>query len=213
MMPRSNAAMQEPTPIRPSRWYYWLAPLFFAAGFGVFVLEIVLGVPQFDRALTQVLVPGKALLALQPGRSYTVYYESRSVLHGRIYETGESLNGLHCELRSSDDGQMVSLHRPDGPTKYRVGGRSGNSVLEFSVPRDGTYDFSCAFEPRDHPQEVVLAVGSGLGLLVLKKSLLGLFGIAGGGMLGVLSFFWVYILRDQAIARAAAQRQLPPPVR
>jgi hypothetical protein len=200
--------MRDSPPIRPSRWYYWFAPLFLIAGLGVFVLAIVLGLPQLDRVLTQVLVPGKAPLALQPGKSYTVYYESRSVLDGRVYYTGESLNGLQCDLRSSYDGQEVPLHRPDGPTKYTVGGRSGNSVLEFSVPRDATYDFSCAFEQRDHPQEVVLAVGSGLGLLVLKKALLGLFGIAAGGMLGVLSFFWVYILRDQAIARAAALQQL-----
>ncbi len=200
--------MQHSTPIRPSRWYYWFALFFLAAGFGVFLLEIVLGLPHLDRVLTQVLIPGKALLPLQQGKSYTVYYESRSVLDGRIYETGESLNGLQCELRSSEDGQVVPLHRPDGPTKYTVAGRSGNSVLEFSVPRDATYDFSCAFEQRDHSHEVVLAVGSGLGVLVLKKALLGLVGIAGGGILGVLSFFWVYILRDQAIARAAAQRQL-----
>jgi hypothetical protein len=201
--------MRDSTPIRPSRWYYWFAPLFLAAGFGVFVLEIVLGLPHLDQVLTQVLIPGKALLPLQQGKSYTVYYESRSVLDGRIYDTGESLNGLQCELHPPDEGNMVQLHVPNGSSRYSVGGRSGSAVLEFTVPRDATYDLSCAFEQRDHPQEVVLAVGSGLGLLVLKKGLLGLFGITAGGMLGVLSFFWVYILRDKDIARAAAQRQLP----
>jgi len=204
------AAMQPAAPSRPSAWYYWLAPLFLAAGLGVAVLVVSRSLPRLSDALTQVVLPGQATLSLRQGKLYTVYYEVHSVVNGKVYNTNEVLSGLHCEVKSMDEETAVALRPPpNGPTKYTIGSRSGSSWGEFSVAQDGLYVFSCAYEPHVHGREVVLAVGYGLGALILKPALLIVFGTIGGVVLATLSFFWVYILRDQAIARAAAERLLP----
>jgi hypothetical protein len=202
--------MQQATPIQPSAWYYWLAPFLLVAGISFSVREFLHGMPRLSDALTQVVVPGQATLTLKHGKLYTVYYEVHSVVNGKTYNTNAVLSGLQCQLRSMDGGNAVTLRPPpNGPTNYSVGDRSGSSFLEFSVAQDGPYDFSCAYEGRSHGRDVVLAVGYGVGVRIVKTVFLVFFGIIGGAVLAVLSFFWVYIRRDQSIARAAAERQLP----
>jgi hypothetical protein len=201
--------MQQATPIRPSAWYYWLAPLLLVAGISLSFLEFQYGMPRLSDALTQVVVPGQATLTLKHGKLYTVYYEVHTVLNGKTYNTNAVLSGLQCQVRSTDGGNAVALRPPpNGPTTYSVGNRSGSSLLEFSVAQDGPYDFSCAYEEQSQGRDVVLAVGYGVGIRIVKTVFLVFFGIIGGAALAVLSFFWVYIRRDNAIARAAAQAQL-----
>lgn len=205
-----SVSMQPATPIRPSAWFYCIAPLIVVAGISFSVHEFRYGVPSLADALTQVVVPGRATLNLRQGKLYTVYYEVHAVVNGKTYNTNAVLRGLQCQLSPADGGDAVALRSPpNGPTTYSVGNRSGSSFLEFSVAQDGPYDFSCAYEEHAHGRDVVLAVGYGVGIRIVKTVFLVFFGIIGGGILATLSFFWVYILRDQSIARAAAQRQLP----
>lgn len=202
--------MQPATPIRPSAWYYWIAPFLLVAGISFSVREFRYSLPDLSDALTQVVVPGQATLSLKHGKLYTVYYEVHSVVEGKTYNTNAVLSSLQCQLRSMGGTNAVALRPPpNGPTNYSVGSRSGSSFLEFSVAQDGLYDFSCAYQANSHGRDVVLAVGYGVGFRIVKTVFLVFFGIIGGGVLAVLSFFWVYILRDQSIARAAAHRQLP----
>jgi hypothetical protein len=201
--------MQEATPIRPNAWYYWFAPLLMIAGISFSVHEFRYGMPSLSDALTQVVVPGHATLTLKRGKLYTVYYEVHTIVNGKTYNTNAVLSGLQCQVRSLDVGNAVELRPPsNGPTNYSVGSRSGSSLLEFSVAQDGPYDFSCAYEEHVHGRDVVLAVGYGVGFRIVKTVFLVFFGIIGGAALAVFSFFWVYIRRDNAIARAAAQAQL-----
>ena len=202
--------MQQATPIQPSAWYYWLAPLLLVAGISFSVHEFLYGMPRLSDALTQVVVPGHATLTLKHGKVYTVYYEVHGVVNGKTYNTNAVVSGLQCQARSMDGGNTIALRPPpNGPTNYSVGNRSGSSLLEFSVAQDGPYDFSCAYEEHVHGRDVVLAVGYGVGFRIVKTVFLVFFGIIGGAALAVLSFFWVYIRRDNAIAHAAAQAQLP----
>src|SRR5271154_6772437 len=118
------AAMQPAAPSRPSAWYYWLAPLFLAAGLGVAVLVVSRSLPRLSDALTQVVLPGQATLSLRQGKLYTVYYEVHSVVNGKVYNTNEVLSGLHCEVKSMDEETAVALRPPpNGPTKYTIGSR------------------------------------------------------------------------------------------
>jgi hypothetical protein len=200
--------MQQATPIRPSAWYYWLAPLLLMAGTSFSVREFRHGMPDLSDALTQVVVPGHATLTLKHGKLCTVYYEVHTVVNGKTYNTNAVVSGLQCQVKSVDGGNAVALRPPpNGPTTYSVGNRSGSSLLEFSVAQDGPYDFSCAYEEKSQGRDVVLAVGYGVGVRIVKTVFLVFFGIIGGAALAVLSFFWVYIKRDNAIAQAAAQAQ------
>ncbi len=140
--------MNPSLPIRPSLWYCLLSVPFFLVGTGVFLYALITGLTGLTDSLTQVVVPGEAELALQSGRTYTVFLEQESVVDGEIYSTTEPVAGLGCRLTSIPGGGELGVRRAGANTTYSVGGRSGKSVLEFSVPADGAYGFSCDYGGR-----------------------------------------------------------------
>ena len=201
--------MNEASPIRPSVGYYWLAAAFLLTGIGVFTYSLSHGLPHLTDSLTQVIVPGETALALKGGEAYTVYLEERSVVNGKMYASNEPASGLRCELKSPGQEEVVPLRRPGGSMSYRMGDRAGSSMLEFSVPRDGQYHFSCVYRSGVREPETVLAIGSGVGGQFARTLLSAFGGALVGGILALVVFFRVYILRDRAIAHAAMQKQLP----
>jgi hypothetical protein len=191
-------------PIRPSAWSYWLVLPFFLGGIGLLIYEISHGLVHVTDALTRVVVPGQATLNLERDKSYTVFYESHTTVDGKLYSTRQSVSALECHVKSLNDGEQAAISPSRNPTQYRLGGRSGHSILEFSAPRDGQYDFSCAYASGGHGTNVVLAVGTGLGARMFRAILVCLAGPLLGSLLSMAVFFWVYIRRDNAKASAAA---------
>ncbi|MFL5913631.1 MAG: hypothetical protein ACJ768_24105, partial [Gaiellaceae bacterium] len=59
-------------------------------------------------SLPRAVMPGEAVLQLAAG-DYTGYYESRSMVGGRVYETAE-LSALSCRLKDPS-GSPVELRR------------------------------------------------------------------------------------------------------
>src|ERR1700722_16698546 len=191
-------------PIRPSAWYYWLVVPFFLAGMVLFIYEPSHGLVHVSDFLTRVVVPGQATLNLERNKPYTVFYESHTTVDGKLYSTRRSLSALECHVKSLDDGAQAAITPASNPTQYRLGGRSGRSILEFSAPRDGPYDFSCAYASGGHGSNVVLAVGTGFGARMFRAILVCFAGPLLGSLLSMAVFFWVYIRRDNAKASAAA---------
>jgi hypothetical protein len=192
------------TPIRPSAWYYWLVVPFFLAGIGLLIYEISHGLAHVADALTRVVVPGQATLNLEQGKPYTVFYESHTTVGGKLYSTHQSVTALECHVKSLSDGEEAAISPSSNPTQYRIAGRSGRSILEFSAPRDGAYDFSCAYASGVRGTNIVLAVGTGFGARMFRAILVCFAGPLLGGLLSTAVFFWVYIRRDNARASAAA---------
>jgi hypothetical protein len=192
------------TPIRPSAWSYWLVLPLFLGGIGLFIYEISHGLEHVANALTRVVVPGQATLHLEGGKSYTVFYESHTTVDGKLYSTRQSVSALECHVKSLNDGEQAAISPSSNPTQYSLGGRSGHSILEFSAPRDGPYDFSCAYASGGHGTNIVLAVGTGFGARMFRAILVCFAGPLLGGLLSVAVFFWIYIRRDNAKAAAAA---------
>lgn len=196
--------MPEMTPIRPSALYYWLMVPIFLGGIGLCIHEISHGLTHVADSLTRVVVPGQTTLNLQRGKSYTVFYESHTTVDGKVYSTHQSVSGLECYVKSVNDGEAAAISPTGNPTQYRIGGRSGRSILEFSAPRDGQYDFSCAYASGVHGTNVVLAVGTGFGARMFRAILVIFAGPLLGGLISMAVFFWIYIRRDNAKASAAA---------
>ena len=196
--------MPEVTPIRPSALYYWLMVPIFVGGIGLCIYEISHGLMHVADSLTRVVVPGQTTLNLERGKSYTVFYESHTTVDGKLYSTHQSVSGLECHVKSVNDGQEAAISPTSNPTQYRIGGRSGRSILEFSAPRDGPYDFSCAYASGTRGTNVVLAVGAGFGARMFRAILVIFAGPLLGGLLSMAVFFWIYIRRDNAKASAAA---------
>ncbi len=119
---------------RPSGWWYPVGLVLIVAGFGA----LWSGIGRLDdrvAGLERVVVPGKRMIELHAG-SYTVFYESRSVVDGTIYETGE-LSDLRCKLRRADGGE-VALETPRMQTTYLSGATRGgrSSALTYRAPEN-----------------------------------------------------------------------------
>jgi hypothetical protein len=198
--------MNEPTPIRPSGWYYWLALPLIVLGTYIGTHIFSYGLRHATDSLTQIVVPGEINLALQSGKSYTVFYEQRSIVNGRIYSSRNSLSGLQCRLSPQDHEGSIPLRNPGSTANYTIGGRSGRSILQFSVARDGEYHFSCDDMEPSSGQQIVLAVGDGVGPAILRMILASFATVSVTVLLSMLIFFRVYIRRDNAKACAAAAR-------
>lgn len=142
---------------RPSRWYYAIA-------LGVLVVTGVVDVwfiytygSRMMAATQQLVVPGAWEIELREPGPHTIYYESRSVVGGKIYATG-GVTGLNVEVASKATGVRVALASPSTPTTYTFGSRSGTALFEFPVPAPGTYVVSAGYARPPGP-EIVLAVG------------------------------------------------------
>jgi hypothetical protein len=158
-------------------------------GIALFVYFLIHGLSHVTDSLTQVTVPGKAVLSLQHGQGYTVFLEEKTLVNGRIYSTTQSVSGLGCRVRSLQNNAAIALRKPDMSASYDVGGRSGHSVLEFSINEDGRYEFSCDYGENSIGPEVVVAVGSGVGNSIFSTvagALISFFGGIGACLVVVL---------------------------
>jgi hypothetical protein len=178
-------------------WYCLLGVPFLLAGLGFFVYTLYHGITHLTDSLTQVVVPGRAELNLKRGRTYTVFLEEQSVVRGKVYSTKESIGGLECRVNSIPDGNAVRIVQPKSSTTYTAGGRSGRSVLEFSIQEDGTYGFACDYGGNSPGPEAVLAVGSGVGEAILRMVAASIVAMFAGGGLFLMVLLIVLIMRHR----------------
>lgn len=165
--------------IKPSRWYYGLAILVFIIGGLLFAWFLFRNLNGLAERLTQVIAPGKTDITLSEPGKYTVFYEYQSVVGNRVYSTGENLSGLECTLVSKTTDSPIKLSRSSMNSTYSIGGRSGVSILEFTIEKPGLYELSGSYSEGREGPEVVLAIGHGF----MGKLL--------GTILGGLSIFFV----------------------
>lgn len=189
---------------RSGPWPYVLGAILIAGGAGFFGYALWHGISHVTDGLIQVVVPGEAELSLKQRQLYTVFLESQSVVEGKIYSTSDSVNGLQCKIKSPADDAAIPMRRALTSASYDVSGRSGRSVLEFRVPSDGSYRFSCGYGETGRGPETIVAVGSGVAGRIMQTvftSLLAMFGGFGSGLLLCIATF---VLRKNAKARSAA---------
>jgi hypothetical protein len=162
--------MSEPGPggrpsVRPGRWAYGVAVLVFVASLIITGLLAADAAARLDEGLHQAVVPGQAQLHLEAAGSYTIFYEYRSMVDGRLYATdGADVSELRVALESRATGDEVALAPPAANVEYTFGERTGTSVLAFSIDEPGAYVLSGWYPPGVDGPEVVLAIGQGVGL-------------------------------------------------
>jgi hypothetical protein len=167
----------------------------------VFVYEIF----HITDRLVQVVVPGSKDLKFDRPGANTVFLEEESTVNGKIYSTSSSaVSGLKCDVHAQD-GSEINIRRPGGSTTYEVSGRRGRSVLEFYVPKAGTYHFQCAYEEGKSGPEAVIAVGSGVTTAILVSLAAVFIGFGVGTVLGAVTFVIIY--KRQRRSRVVYQNQ------
>lgn len=176
---------------RSSRWWYALA---LAIGFVGCGASAGLGFYHLDNKLDSMhrgVMPGKLRMELASG-SYTVYHEQRSTVDGKLYSSTD-IGGLRCRLTDTASHTPVELSVPSTSTSYEFGSRKGASVWSFDIAHDGTYELQCVGQDGRQPTPVVLAVGDGVGGMIVM-TLLGMFGSA---LVGGVGMFIVYRKRKR----------------
>lgn len=143
-----------------NRREFGLAVLIVIAGLAIFGGTIFSGISGIGDMLVLTTAPGTTDLDLQEVGDYTIFYESVGIIDGRFRSTGETFpSGLAIEVVDISSGEKVDLRSPAGSSTYTIGGRSGRSVMAFSIDHPGVYRMTTLYSPGRKGPEVVLAIG------------------------------------------------------
>lgn len=148
--------------VKPSRKRYVLSGLIFVAGIILFVITLAIGISSsINRVNTRVVVPGEKTIELGEAGGYNIYFEYRSVIDGRLFESN-NINGLICSLKNIETGEIIKLNNATVNSNYSIQGREGKSIFSFVINETGKYELKAWYEAGEG-EEAVLAIGKGFG--------------------------------------------------
>jgi len=182
--------------VRPSSSYYLLALLFFAAGIGLTIFFFFTDIRQIRDSMERTDLPGEFNLELKHRETYTVFVEYPSLQSGALVSAQQAQPSLvNCQVRALPMLEPVSVKDSTGRSTYTYGTRKAASVIEFDVPKDGSYNVQCQGPSEISGQKIQVAIGGGASkalTAVMGRSFLVL---TGGIVIGALIFMRVAMLR------------------
>ncbi|MFH0799170.1 MAG: hypothetical protein V2A66_03195 [Pseudomonadota bacterium] len=146
--------------------YYFLASVIFLAGIalsGFILSRVFVEAKNVDRSFTRFLAPGTHSISLEKPGGYTVYFESKSELDGKVYISNDNAAaGLKLKVKEEATGADVRVSITGSKSTYSLGSREGISLLAFYIERPGRYEVNAEFSGGwgEH-EKIVLAVGQG----------------------------------------------------
>jgi hypothetical protein len=144
----------------PSGWLYVLGILVMFGGCGASMGLTLWQVSGGLESMERMVVPGEKEITLEAD-SYTLFYESRSVIDGQVM-VSVGAGTLACSILSAD-GQAIKLRGSSVSKTYGVGSYQGQSVFEFDIPASGNYRVGCNLDGGTG----VIALGDGFSVAVL----------------------------------------------
>jgi hypothetical protein len=157
------------------KWYVVALCLFLTgAGGAGWILRSGLG--GSENSLVRTIVPGSTVLTLNEPGSYTVFYEMKSVIDGRVFSP-QDISGLRVGITSEVSGAKIPLARSSIKAHYSFPGHRGVSILSFEITQPGRYRLDTAYPDNRTEPQAVLAIGNGF-VGQLLGTLLGAFGLA-----------------------------------
>ncbi len=193
--------------IQPGIWYYGLAVLVIIIGFAAFAASIYSGISDAESGLLQMLAPGRSdMFLFEPGE-YIVFYENNSYFSGKFYSTGEQISGLEVRVREKSTGLDLATYPANTSFTYSLGGRSGRSIMAFSIERAGIYEVNASYSGRDGPQ-AVLAIGKGMVEGLFSSILISLTALFGSIAIAAIITFVTYSRRKRALLKLEEEEGL-----
>lgn len=147
--------------------YFILAALILALGVGAATAAFVgmLGnLGEIRQSMIRVVVPGERSVYLAEAGIYTVFFEFKSELDGRIYDSPENaLDGMEFEVEDAQTGEKMPVRAASMRGTYSLGSQEGRSILAFSILKPGWYRIEAELKGLDEEggQQFVLAVTKG----------------------------------------------------
>ena len=104
---------------------------------------------------------------------------------------------MECAVTSKKTGAAIPVSPSSTASRYDYGGRSGVSVLEFTVPEPGDYVFRASYPSGEAAPQAVLTIDHGfIGKILL--TVFGGFGILFGSLvLCLVIVIWTVIKRSK----------------
>src|SRR5919198_3412367 len=117
-------------PIRPARFWYWVATAAAAAAVLWLVLGLFLGFRSLSRQVEgfqRVTIPGQAEVSFAEPGGYTIYFEGVGAAEQA------TIPSLSVSLTSVGSGQEVSIRDYRGSATYNIAGHSGRALGTFRI--------------------------------------------------------------------------------
>jgi hypothetical protein len=190
--------MNQTQAIRPSLWWLVLSIPFFLAGFVLALFFMVVEIQRVGASLAYAGVPGQMDVDLKKNLSYTVFLEQTLGGSSNPSPLIAVKSNVRCELHELPYGEQIPMSPPSGSTNYNYGDRAGIDFLNFTVPRDGTYLLACQDNRGKPGPPLRIAVGSGAAEAIATAAEKALVSFCGGGIVALLIFVRVLMLRDQS---------------
>ncbi|WP_010246206.1 hypothetical protein [Acetivibrio cellulolyticus] len=153
--------------IKPSKIFYVVSGVILVIGIILFVIILISGIfSSVDKINNQVIVPGTKIIELKETGKYSIYFEYRSVIDGKVFETN-NISGLMCSLRNAETEELIKLDNSSVNSNYSVNGREGKRIFEFAINEPGKYELKAWYEEGEG-EEAVLAIGKGFGMTLVR---------------------------------------------
>ena len=194
--------------VTPQRFWYLLPLIILAAGLvpgGVFLAD---GISGLREPLIRIVAPPTEEVHLPEGGAWTIFYEFRSTVDGRVYNLAQREPLLLVSLVSSDGERLVAGGA--GNVNYNFGDSAGYSVGTVRIDGPGTYRVEVS---NVEQEQIVLAFGheklESVGRMVAGAVLVGTTVFVALVAFGLIFFFRVRSKRR--IEKESYAAGLPPP--
>lgn len=181
--------------VRPSAWYYLLAAAVFVGALGITIFLFASGLRRVRDAMVREGIPGQMDLELKRNETYTVFLEQSSWTNPGPAPKARSFGEVSCQVNALPNGEKIQTTRPIAATSYMYGARRGFSLMEFTVPHDGSYTVACTDSREQPAPKLEVAVGGGAAKAISTVMARGFFVLIGGIVVGMLIFARVTALR------------------
>ena len=192
--------------IKPSKIFYVVSGVILVIGIILFVIILISGIfSSVDKINNRVIVPGTKMVELKETGKYSIYFEYRSVIDGKVFETN-NISGLMCSLRNTETDEFIKLNNPLVNSSYSVSSREGKSIFEFDINETGKYELKAWYET-GKGEEAVLAIGKGFGMELARTIILSIGTLFASFGVSIAIFIVTLVKRNRAKSGILVQKE------
>jgi hypothetical protein len=200
MEPAHGAAMAA-HPVRPARFWYWVAGAAAVAAVVWFALSLFLGFRSMSvqvEGFQRVPIPGQTEVSFAEPGGYTLYFEGSGAS-----DEQPAIPPFNVSLSSVASGQEVPIRDYGSSVTYGLAGHSGRALATFRIDEPGRFLLRTEADPQ--AVETNIAVGPSVGSAIARTAILPVAGalilLLAGAVLAVVV----------ALRRKRARGQPPAP--
>jgi hypothetical protein len=176
--------------------------LFLIAAVAALAWQIV-GLVNFDYDKAKFEAPGSEEISIsEPGR-YVVFYEYRSELYGKEYNTkSEDISDLIIDISEVRSGREVDWFVDNARTNYDLR-NAGVSMMKFDISEPTTVLVESYYKDGEGPQ-IVLVVAKNFVWTIIRRVFAMIISTFLLGTIGVVLFVLPFIIRAASKRKASA---------